>query len=73
MKHAIAELETKITTLENNEPIHRRVGEDEQADHCATVAAEIRGAIAILRAAYNGPIWMEPAAPEIEDLTPTPL
>jgi hypothetical protein len=63
MKHAISELEIKLSTLETNEPIHLKEGNTEQAKLCATAAAEIRGAIAILRAVYNGPIWPAPVTP----------
>lgn len=49
MKHAIAELEITLSTLGNNEPIHRKEGNIEQADLCATKAAEIRQAIATLK------------------------
>lgn len=49
MKAAITELEVKLQTLEHNEPIHRAEGDTGQADACATSAAEVRQAIAVLK------------------------
>ena len=60
MKAAISQLEIKLSTLEDNEPINRAEGDVEQANREASEAAEIRQAIAILKAVDAGPIWPEP-------------
>jgi hypothetical protein len=62
MKHAIAELEVRLATLENNEPIYWQEGNVSQADLCAAKAAQIRQALAILKAASGGPVWSEPVS-----------
>ena len=62
MKAAIAQLQISLETLENNEPINRAEGNEEQADLESRNAADIRQALAILNAAQNGPIWPQPAA-----------
>lgn len=56
MKAAITELEISLITLVTNEPINRARGDTEQADLEARSAAEIRQALAVLRAASDGPI-----------------
>lgn len=61
MTAAIANLEIDLATMENNEPINRREGKEDQADLEAKNAAEIRQALAILRAADAGPIWPQPS------------
>lgn len=60
MKAAISTLEAALHTLETNQPINRKEGNLAQADLEAINAAEIKGAIAILHAVANGPIWPEP-------------
>jgi len=62
MKAAITELEIALQTMETNEPINRIEGKTEQADLEAKNAAEIRQALAVLRAADAGPIWPAPKA-----------
>ena len=62
MKAAIAQLQISLETLENNEPINRAEGNEEQADLESRNAADIRQALAILNAAQHGPIWPQPAA-----------
>lgn len=62
MKAAITELEIALQTMETNEPINRNEGKIEQADLEAKNAAEIRQALAVLRAADAGPIWPTPKA-----------
>lgn len=59
MKAAITQLEISLDTLETNEPINREKGNSAQAELEATSAAEIRQALAILRAADNGPIHLQ--------------
>lgn len=57
--HAIQELLSRLDTHELNEPIFRLEGKEQEADHCASVAASLRGALALLNAAedaVNG-IW----------------
>ena len=49
MKAAIAQLEITLATLVNDEPIHRREGNIEQADSCAREAEDLRRALEILR------------------------
>ncbi len=49
MKHAIAELEIALHTAETNEPIHRAEGNFLQATITAERAADLRGAISVLR------------------------
>lgn len=61
MHAAITELTIVLATLENNEPINRASGNVDQADLEARSAADIRQALAVLKAATNGPIW--PDAP----------
>ena len=61
MKAAIAQLEISLNVLEGNEPINRSNGNVEQAELEAKNAADIRQALAILRAADAGPVWPEPA------------
>lgn len=51
MKSAIVILEMHLETMEINEPINRRGGNEDQADLEAKTAAEIRQALEILRAA----------------------
>ena len=60
MKAAIAQLEISLETLEHNEPIWRQEGNAEQADVAASNAADIRQALAVLKAASTGPIWPQP-------------
>lgn len=62
MKAAITELEIALQTMETNEPINRNEGKTEQADLEAKNAADIRQALAVLRAADAGPIWPAPKA-----------
>ena len=62
MKSAISELEISLHTSETNEPIARANGKIERADNLAICAADFRQALAVLRAANNGPIWPEPKA-----------
>lgn len=64
MTHAISELIVALDTYENNEPIHRLEGNESQADLCASAAASIRGALALLNAAENAVngIWPPPQA-----------
>ena len=49
MQLAIAELETKLDILENNEPIHRMAGDVEQADLERNIANDIRKAVKVLQ------------------------
>lgn len=56
---AIATLETELRAMEYEEG-HNRSFDEPKADAAAVAAAEIRQAIAILRAALGGPIWPEP-------------
>jgi hypothetical protein len=60
MKAAIAQLEISLENLETNIPIRRAEGDVEQADAWAVNASEIRQALAVLKAADDGPIWPEP-------------
>ena len=62
MKAAITELEIALETMETNEPINRAEGNTEQADLEAANAADYRQALAVLKAASNGPIRSEPKA-----------
>ena len=48
MNAAIAQLEISLEALENNEPINRKEGNEEQADLEAKNAEEIRQALVIL-------------------------
>jgi hypothetical protein len=60
MKHVIATLENAIFVVENNEPTNRRERNTAQADYEAEAAAEMRQALAILRAVDAGPIYPQP-------------
>jgi len=60
MQAAITDLEISLATLETNEPINRRAGRTEQADLESSRAAQVRQALAVLRAASGGPIWPVP-------------
>ena len=60
MKAAINELTIALQTMETNEPINRAEGNIEQAEHEASNAADFRQALAVLKAASNGPIWTGP-------------
>ena len=62
MKAAINELTIALETMETNEPNNRAEGNAEQADLEAANAADFRQALAVLKAASNGPIWPEPKA-----------
>ena len=64
MKSAITTLEIALETMENNEPINRKEGNEEQADLEAKNAAEIRQALHILRAVNEAhePIYPQPTA-----------
>lgn len=62
MQAAIIHLSIALETMETNEPINRARGNNEQADLEARNASEIRQALAVLKAASNGPIWPEPKA-----------
>lgn len=60
MQAAIVTLEISLSGLENNERVHRTAGNVEQADMDSSRAAQIRQALAVLRAACTGPIWPGP-------------
>ena len=60
MRASIIALENALNVAETNEPINRAEGNTAQADLEAIDAAEHRQALAILRAAFGGPIWPEP-------------
>ena len=60
MKIPISYLEATLSTMETNEPINRAEGNVAQAELEAVSAAEIRQALAVLRAADAGPVWPEP-------------
>jgi hypothetical protein len=62
MKAAISVLANALETAETNEPINRAAGQVDQADLEAANAAGFRQALAVLKAASNGPIWPEPEA-----------
>jgi hypothetical protein len=59
MRSAITALEIHLSVLEENEPINRDMGNTKQADLEAMSAAEVRQALAVLRAADAGPIRKE--------------
>ncbi len=65
MKAAITELEIALKTMETNEPINRKEGKTEQADLEAKNAADFRQALAVLRAADAGPVWLTPIDTEL--------
>ncbi len=60
MKAAITTLEIALEVMEANEPINRNEGNIKQADLEAKNSADIRQALAVLRAADAGPIWPIP-------------
>jgi hypothetical protein len=60
MKAAISTLEVSLSNLEANEPINRQEGNVAQADLEAVSAAEIRQALAVMKAAVGGPIYPSP-------------
>lgn len=62
MNYVIANLLISLDTYENNEPIYRAEGRDDQADASAVKAAETRQALAILTAVNNGPVYPQPNA-----------
>lgn len=51
LTHAIAYLKAQLETLANNEPIHRQIGDIEQADLDLAIATDVALAISILEAA----------------------
>lgn len=61
MKMAIETLKQALDVVETNEPINRARGDTDQADLEAASAADFRQALAVLQAASNGPIWLQPA------------
>lgn len=61
LTHALAYLKAQLETLANNEPIHREIGDIEQADLDAANARDVRLAIAILEAAAELTESLRPA------------
>ena len=49
MEHAITHLEIALDAVVTNEPINRALGNAEQADLDAAVAADIRQALEVLK------------------------
>lgn len=61
MTSAIETLNETLRRLVENEKYCREAGDVEQAEKDAADAAEVRQALAVLRAAYAGPIWPQPS------------